>query len=644
MNMSLVSLEVLTRESAEHVAFAPTVSFFYGRVGTGKSSIARLVDYCLGGRLERTPALRQEFISVQLRLQLGNHRVVLERGANETSSVRATWHADEHELGSVTAPFDAETEPIVGANVFNLSDLLFYLWGVEPIKVRRSKLNPDSPVVRLSFRDMMWYCYLEQDHLDSSFYRMEDVFKRLKSRDVMRFVTGLHSERMSELEEDLFAATDGRKTRLQAIQQIREFMDRFNIGSEMEMVAAIHDAEENIRLATDLRDRLERDQASDTHAVEPLRDELRLMSQRISDTNESLAELTERIAETSAMRAELVAARVKSLRLEQAGQLLDAAKFAQCPECGTHVAARDAAPADACILCKEVPVRPETQAKNLETLRREIDERLDDMRDSAARHKREQVKMSKALVALQHEKTLLDRRLAHELASYDSAYVSLVREADRRLATWQERREALQRLREMPKALGDLQREADSLGTRADDLRKALEIERANMGQADVRIRRIADEMLRIMRAVEFPGVYSNDSIRLDSKTWYPHVRHGDIEWSFHDAGSGGKKTLFNVCYALAVHAIAAAEGLPLPPLLILDSPTKNISKDEDPRLVQLLYREIYALSARIHGAVQFVLIDSDLVPPEGKVDGFAERHMAGTPDAPALISYYQGP
>lgn len=113
-------------------------------------------------------------------------------------------------------------------------------------------------------------------------------------------------------------------------------------------------------------------------------------------------------------------------------------------------------------------------------------------------------------------------------------------------------------------------------------------------------------------------------------------------EWGFWDTGSGGKKTLFNVCYALALHEAARERDMPVPNVLIIDSPTKNISDDENPELVHSLYHKIYRVAA--DGGTQFLLIDSELVEPEAEVAGFSHRRLAGEREAPSLISYYDGP
>jgi hypothetical protein len=77
----------------------------------------------------------------------------------------------------------------------------------------------------------------------------------------------------------------------------------------------------------------------------------------------------------------------------------------------------------------------------------------------------------------------------------------------------------------------------------------------------------------------------------------------------------------------------------------MIDSPTKNISDGENPELVASLYGEIYRVASdRSEEAIQFVLIDSDLVEPEYELIGFSQKRIAGEEGAPKLISYYVGP
>ena len=87
-----------------------------------------------------------------------------------------------------------------------LSDLLFFLSGVKPPRVRKSKVKDDSDIHRLSLRDLLWYCYLDQDEIDSSLFYLEGhapYYMRHKSGDVLRYVIGFHDERVAEIEAEL---------------------------------------------------------------------------------------------------------------------------------------------------------------------------------------------------------------------------------------------------------------------------------------------------------------------------------------------------------------------------------------------------------------------------------------------------------
>ena len=61
MKIVLKFLELHFRKSVEIIEFE-RVNFFWGKIGAGKSSIARLVDYCLGADINLTPALQLEFV------------------------------------------------------------------------------------------------------------------------------------------------------------------------------------------------------------------------------------------------------------------------------------------------------------------------------------------------------------------------------------------------------------------------------------------------------------------------------------------------------------------------------------------------------------------------------------------------------
>ena len=272
-----------------------------------------------------------------------------------------------------------------------------------------------------------------------------------------------------------------------------------------------------------------------------------------------------------------------------------------------------------------------------ETVRRDLNERIDQIEDSIERRERAVRRSGRELDVLRSKKRQLDGRLQRDVERYDSAFVDGIRELEREGATFVERRRFLEKLKEMRMAVGELVNAAGALQGKVDNLRSESRDERFRLREADRKVASIARHFKTIMRNVGFPGVVEDDRVVVDARNWRPTVEHNEQKWSFWDAGSGGKKTLFNVCYALAIHAAGMEEEMPVPNILVIDSPTKNISEDEDPELVDGLYREIYRFAAMEgNKRTQFLLIDSGLVLPRGHAPHFRRRHMAGHPDAPS--------
>lgn len=648
MNIRIFRLTIQCRESREEVQFSPHVTFFHGQTGAGKSSIARMVDFCLGGPLEQTPAVRKEVVSIALDVQLGKTRFVLERESLDSNQVHVSWtdeSATEHHL---MAPIKPTSTPILGDTVYNLSDLIFHFCGVTPIKVRKSKSDEGSPLIRLSFRDIMWYCYLDQDHLDSSFFRLKEPIVEAKSRDVMRFVVGYYTERLQELEIALESLVRDRDAKLESAKQIREFLDRLGYGSEQQIRDEISAAQVQLTVAVQRRDAVQDNYQVSTHFVDALRQQLRSMSDRLDDEGSNLAELEQRLSDQNSLKAELVTARVKLARKESASAVLQRVEFMACPLCGTPIAPLPPEELTRCPLCKadQTQRSPKVEGERNEEAKRDLESRITELDDSIDRAKRAFRKQTERVERLRMDKTALDQRLVSELRDYDSAFVAEVRELDRQVATLTERLKGLERMKALPEAIEQLLRQVDESKSEEERIRRAMDSERAGLTTAGDVIKDIESAYLEALVKVGVPGVSDKDTVQINRQTWIPSILEGGDEegaWNFFDTGSGGKKTLLKVCYALAVHQVAARRALPLPNFLIIDTPMKNISEDVNKNIFEAFYRYLYQVATRDMVACQIIIIDKEYIKPPDGIE-IVERFM--TPDKtehPPLISYYRG-
>jgi hypothetical protein len=117
----------------------------------------------------------------------------------------------------------------------------------------------------------------------------------------------------------------------------------------------------------------------------------------------------------------------------------------------------------------------------------------------------------------------------------------------------------------------------------------------------------------------------------------------GTPAYGFSNLGSNGKKTLFQCCYVLALHRVAAERGLMLPRFLIIDTPTKNIDEQVDEALFHSFYRYLYRLVDGPMADVQVILVDSDYVAPPEEIDVIERMLLLDDPEHPRLVPDYHG-
>ncbi len=69
MNIFFEKLHLYTKEGEKTtINFSHTLTFIYGNMGVGKTTLLNLIFYCLGGTLIKTPAVEQCLNDTQLEM------------------------------------------------------------------------------------------------------------------------------------------------------------------------------------------------------------------------------------------------------------------------------------------------------------------------------------------------------------------------------------------------------------------------------------------------------------------------------------------------------------------------------------------------------------------------------------------------
>jgi regulator of replication initiation timing len=216
-----------------------------------------------------------------------------------------------------------------------LSDLLFYLANEQPPRVRRRKGRPDERLERLSFRDLYRFCYLDQEGMDSDFFKLksDNYFVAQKSVDVLRYVLGYQTEQVAELESNLKDLREERQALLSGAEALDKALMEAGFDNIVAVDAHVEKLHGEIELARKAALASRQQREPQTHAVDELRGQGRMLAQDLGAMEDALAELDKQIGDIERHLNELQMLGVRFQRTASARTLLAGVNFKSCPRC-----------------------------------------------------------------------------------------------------------------------------------------------------------------------------------------------------------------------------------------------------------------------------------------------------------------------
>lgn len=638
MNVKLVSLELVFKQATVDIPFSTRLTFVHGQVGTGKSSIARLIDWCLGDDMDFTPRLNDELVSAGLRLEVGSYLALIVRDREDKTHVRLSFTRDGAEPENRVVPIKTTGADWDPRTPETLSDYLFVLAGLTPLRVPKSRKKADTKLERLSFRDFLAFCYLPQENLNVSLLRFGEPHRERKSADVMRALLGLFSERQQRLQAESDALLrESNKLRLQA-DEVATFLDRLEIDRGDDLDEQYGVAEREFSAAKAARAQIDRDRLPKQHPSERLRERLRALDKDIASRHGAIADVDERMERDGRLRAELITAQLKLERSATAVEVLAGVTYKHCPQCGSPVASPD--DPDNCHLCKTA-TSPSASPLPIEAARSDLQDRIEELAASLERHRSARGREARRLHDIEKERESVDRDLVEMLRDYDSKRLAAVKDVERRLGAARTVIERLSTARRLRKEVARLLSESARLAGERAPILDELKSENARLAERERYRDVIAAAFHEALLAVGMPDFQTEDTVVItDEMEPIVEPASGQSAYGFRNVGSSGMKTLFQCCYALALHRVAAEHDLLLPRFLVIDTPTQHVDERVDPELFHGFFRYVYELMQGPMSTVQVILIDKDLERPPAEIE-FEPRLMnRHDPDHPRLIPY----
>ena len=170
MRILIQNIHIFSTDGEESVLnFSESLTFVYGNVGAGKSTMLNLIMYGLGGSLTCTPAVRNCLKAVQLEVMLGDRPFRFFRMANSNR---------------------IQVDDISGKQRVNLlqKDVSAFLYRQFSLPdVYLSMGNIEDKKVTLSFNNFCWFSYLKQSEMDNSFFFLDsdNIYKQNAAINVL---------------------------------------------------------------------------------------------------------------------------------------------------------------------------------------------------------------------------------------------------------------------------------------------------------------------------------------------------------------------------------------------------------------------------------------------------------------------------
>ncbi|WP_315727589.1 hypothetical protein [Bradyrhizobium sp. SZCCHNS2015] len=655
MEFHLVSLILAFKKDTVGIPLAE-ISYFWGQMGAGKTSIARLINYCLGGSIELSPALQNEFVSAKLTVRLKKGPLEIERG-RDSNTVVVKWGEKEDAIQASIPARDANGELIPGTGIENLSDLLFWMSALVPPRVRKSKTKADSETKRLSMRNLLWYCYLDQDEIDSSFFYLDsrDPFSRLASLDVVRYVTGYHDEHILDLEAQLDSLRGERMAMLASIESLARVLRDVGVESEPEIharVSRLRETADAIFREISQQRNASVSERTTVHALDGLTAQAQALNVRISGLDDAISEVLHARDRDTRHLHEIETLSIKFRRSQSARAVLAGVQFHSCPRCAQILPER---PKDNCIVCGQAEIDDIPDSTEEALLQRDIKQRSEELKEIIRRHDAAIIQLRREREELDIKKRRVERERNEASARFDSAYLSSMLNKERERSALQQQADSLAAMARFPQILDSQRQKVGAIQAQEAKLRGKLKDAREAAEKDATNINTLGQLFLDCLVRSEVPGITSSDTVEIPTNSYLPEIHSPGIAdntvVSFATLSSGGKKTLFKCCFAVAMHRLATKVGAPLPGMLIIDSPMKNISERENREQFEGFYNMIYELKANELSATQFILIDKEYTAPVEELDlSLFSRHMKPNdpskpldPETAPLIPYYLG-
>ena len=581
------------------------LSIIAGAFGTGKTTILEFVDYCLGASDHpRHPEIMPKVRAATLEVELSGSPFLIERAVGEPSTYAYVCRGHLDDPGT-SSPERRPLRPAGGPA--SLSSLLLSHCKLEGVRLRDNLGGGQAVTDPLSFRDLMWLCFLPSERLDDRNLLFESApMKNLKLRQVVDVVFDVHDDRAIELGRRVRALEAELGAAREAYRMAQTIVAELEPGTVAELEALERGAKAELSecaLATAALDARAR---ADTTFAEDLRERHRAAATEARHAAALLRDRETQARRMTSLRATYADDVSKLVMLTEAGSLFPPMRLDVCPSCLSPVTVgeRRCAACSADLphhLAGADPGGPPDVSAELRSARARLAELTDYLDGLDLEIPRLRAAAERAQEVESRAAADVDAATAHAVTPYLAQRDTLARRREEAAGELQRAVDGLRLLTSVQRRSAALDGMLAQLSTLRDELADAGRI--APAGERAAVVGRVSERYRDILREWGFPK--ADEAYVAEDLT--PHTRNKP-----YPATSSGERTLIALAWQLALFEIAWETRSSHPGFLLLDSPQKNLGQDG--AVIDRIYRHLERWLAGPGSGAQVVVADN--APP----------------------------
>ncbi|MCA1859333.1 hypothetical protein LE191_04320 [Janthinobacterium sp. HSC-3S05] len=262
------------------ISFESGVNIIYGDSATGKSSILELINYLLGSsKFVYDEEIGTSVKYAALEVELNTVTYTIKRDIFSTARPVEVYTSNFDSIGDVFPKKYSPNYSGIETEGGFFSDFLLEALNLPVLKVREAPSQPDSPMVRLSFRDIFKYCYLKQDDVGSKqILSVTNGVLYQKNKQTFRYIFNLLDSSITELELEIHNVSTKKTELTRKYKAVSDFLREIQFDTAINLGDKVEELQTQAILLRKQLDKINSAMVANNETYSYLKDSLEVFS------------------------------------------------------------------------------------------------------------------------------------------------------------------------------------------------------------------------------------------------------------------------------------------------------------------------------------------------------------------------------